>query len=192
MSLRKPQCRRTSRTQPFVCKFTDNSVVCHGHCLGDSDGKQNVFASVSGVGVRCDREKVSLSSRTSTTKTGSCSPTKPPTTGLPRRRVAPEQIWPVRPSVVSSLRSVRRCLLIGLRFVDVAIITTQIATAGSHLMLGCSWQALRLLSLPFDQTAPLSRERGGVKLCTCRWHLPSYCAARHRGVLDGARPELGW
>jgi hypothetical protein len=35
-------------------KFPDNSVVCHAHRLGGGD--QDVFASASGIGVRCDRE----------------------------------------------------------------------------------------------------------------------------------------
>jgi glycosyltransferase involved in cell wall biosynthesis len=35
-------------------EFPDNSVACHAHRL--SGGKQDVFASASGIGVRCDRD----------------------------------------------------------------------------------------------------------------------------------------
>lgn len=35
-------------------EFPDNSVACHAHRLGG--GRQDVFASASGIGVRCDRE----------------------------------------------------------------------------------------------------------------------------------------
>jgi hypothetical protein len=35
-------------------RYPDNSVVCHAHRLGG--GKQDVFASASGIGVRCDRD----------------------------------------------------------------------------------------------------------------------------------------
>ena len=38
--------------------FPDNSVVCHANRLGG--GKQDVFASASGMGVRCDREDLAL------------------------------------------------------------------------------------------------------------------------------------
>jgi glycosyltransferase involved in cell wall biosynthesis len=38
--------------------FPDNSVVCHAH--RDSGGTQDVFASASGIGVRCDREDVAF------------------------------------------------------------------------------------------------------------------------------------
>jgi hypothetical protein len=38
--------------------FPDNSVVCHAHRLGG--GKQDVFASASGIGVRCDRNKLAF------------------------------------------------------------------------------------------------------------------------------------
>jgi hypothetical protein len=39
-------------------QFPDNSVVCHAHRLGG--GKQDVFASASGIGVRCDRDYVAF------------------------------------------------------------------------------------------------------------------------------------
>jgi hypothetical protein len=35
-------------------RYPDNSVVCHAHRLGGGD--QDVFASASGIGVKCDRE----------------------------------------------------------------------------------------------------------------------------------------
>ena len=38
--------------------FPDNSVVCHAHRLGG--GKQDVFASASGIGVRCDRDELAF------------------------------------------------------------------------------------------------------------------------------------
>jgi glycosyltransferase involved in cell wall biosynthesis len=37
-------------------RFPDNSVVCHAHRLGG--GKQDVFASASGIGVKCDRDEL--------------------------------------------------------------------------------------------------------------------------------------
>jgi glycosyltransferase involved in cell wall biosynthesis len=37
-------------------RFPDNSVVCHAHRLGG--GRQDVFASASGIGVRCDQDKL--------------------------------------------------------------------------------------------------------------------------------------
>ena len=39
-------------------EFPDNSVVCHAHRLGG--GLQEVFASASGIGVRCDRRHPSF------------------------------------------------------------------------------------------------------------------------------------
>lgn len=39
-------------------KFPDNSVVCHAHRLGGGD--QDVFASASGIGVRCDRDDLAF------------------------------------------------------------------------------------------------------------------------------------
>jgi hypothetical protein len=39
-------------------EFPDNSVVCHAHRLGG--GMQDVFASASGIGVRCDREDLAF------------------------------------------------------------------------------------------------------------------------------------
>ena len=39
--------------------FPDNSVVCHANRLG-GDGKQDVFASASGMGVRCDRDDLAF------------------------------------------------------------------------------------------------------------------------------------
>ena len=39
--------------------FPDNSVVCHANRLG-GDGKQDVFASGSGMGVRCDRDDLAF------------------------------------------------------------------------------------------------------------------------------------
>jgi hypothetical protein len=38
--------------------FPDNSVVCHAHRLGG--GKQDVFATASGIGVRCDRDELAF------------------------------------------------------------------------------------------------------------------------------------
>lgn len=38
--------------------FPDNSVVCHAHRLGG--GEQDVFASASGIGVRCDRDDLAF------------------------------------------------------------------------------------------------------------------------------------
>jgi glycosyltransferase involved in cell wall biosynthesis len=38
--------------------FQDNSVVCHAHRLGG--GEQDVFASASGIGVRCDRDELTF------------------------------------------------------------------------------------------------------------------------------------
>jgi hypothetical protein len=38
--------------------FPDNSVACHAHRLGG--GKQGVFASASGIGVRCDRNDLAF------------------------------------------------------------------------------------------------------------------------------------
>jgi hypothetical protein len=38
--------------------FPDNSVACHAHRLGG--GKQGVFASASGIGVRCDRDDLAF------------------------------------------------------------------------------------------------------------------------------------
>ncbi len=39
-------------------RYPDNSVVCHAHRLGG--GKQDVFASASGMGVRCDRDDLAF------------------------------------------------------------------------------------------------------------------------------------
>ena len=39
-------------------RFPDNSVACHAHRLGG--GKQGVFASASGIGVRCDRDDLAF------------------------------------------------------------------------------------------------------------------------------------
>jgi len=39
--------------------FPDNSVVCHANRLG-GDGKQDVFASASGMGVQCDRDDLAF------------------------------------------------------------------------------------------------------------------------------------
>jgi hypothetical protein len=39
-------------------RYPDNSVVCHAHRLGG--GKQDVFASASGMGVRCDRDELAF------------------------------------------------------------------------------------------------------------------------------------
>lgn len=39
--------------------FPDNSVVCHANRLGGA-GKQDVFASASGMGVRCDRDDLAF------------------------------------------------------------------------------------------------------------------------------------
>lgn len=39
-------------------RYPDNSVVCHAHRLGG--GKQDVFASASGIGVRCDRDDLAF------------------------------------------------------------------------------------------------------------------------------------
>lgn len=39
-------------------KYPDNSVVCHANRLGGGD--QDVFASASGIGVRCDREELAF------------------------------------------------------------------------------------------------------------------------------------
>jgi glycosyltransferase involved in cell wall biosynthesis len=39
-------------------QFPDNSVACHAHRLGRGD--QEVFASASGIGVKCDRENLSF------------------------------------------------------------------------------------------------------------------------------------
>jgi hypothetical protein len=39
--------------------FPDNSVVCHANRLG-GNGKQDVFASASGMGVRCDRDDLAF------------------------------------------------------------------------------------------------------------------------------------
>ena len=39
-------------------EFPDNSVVCHAHRLGG--GKQDVFASASGIGVQCDRDELAF------------------------------------------------------------------------------------------------------------------------------------
>ena len=38
--------------------FPDNSVACHAHRLGG--GKQDVFASASGIGIRCDRDDLAF------------------------------------------------------------------------------------------------------------------------------------
>jgi hypothetical protein len=39
-------------------RYPDNSVVCHAHRLGG--GKQDVFASASGIGVRCDQKELAF------------------------------------------------------------------------------------------------------------------------------------
>jgi glycosyltransferase involved in cell wall biosynthesis len=39
-------------------RYPDNSVVCHAHRLGG--GRQDVFASASGIGVRCDRDELAF------------------------------------------------------------------------------------------------------------------------------------
>jgi hypothetical protein len=39
-------------------RYPDNSVVCHAHRLGG--GKQDVFASASGIGVRCNRDDLAF------------------------------------------------------------------------------------------------------------------------------------
>ena len=39
-------------------QYPDNSVVCHAHRLGG--GHQDVFASASGIGVRCDRDELAF------------------------------------------------------------------------------------------------------------------------------------
>jgi hypothetical protein len=39
-------------------RYPDNSVVCHAHRLGG--GEQDVFASASGIGVRCDGEELAF------------------------------------------------------------------------------------------------------------------------------------
>ena len=39
-------------------KFPDNSVACHAHRLGG--GRQDVFASASGMGARCDRDDLAF------------------------------------------------------------------------------------------------------------------------------------
>jgi hypothetical protein len=39
-------------------RYPDNSVVCHAHRLGG--GHQDVFASASGIGVRCDRDELAF------------------------------------------------------------------------------------------------------------------------------------
>ena len=39
-------------------RYPGNSVVCHAHRLGG--GHQDVFASASGLGVRCDRDELAF------------------------------------------------------------------------------------------------------------------------------------
>jgi hypothetical protein len=39
-------------------RYPDNSVVCHAHRLGGGD--QDVFASASGIGIRCDRDEMAF------------------------------------------------------------------------------------------------------------------------------------